>query len=190
MKAALACLARFRERLSGLHPVGRARRCHECVPRRDECAGVPRARRAHAGPPDRRHQWPRGRHGSRSSASRTSCRRRSRPRLVIDIGGGSTEFIIGRGLRTRAARIAFDRLRRHDAALLPRRHDHRRGARRGRNGGARRNRSHRRRVRARRTGRRPMVRPAPRSRSPTSWSTMPFPAAASRRSDSPACAAA
>ena len=97
MDAALACLARFRERLSGLHPVGGARRRDEHVPRREERARVPGAGRAHAGPADRRHQRPRRRRGSRSSASRTSCRRRRVPRLVIDIGGGSTEFIIGRG---------------------------------------------------------------------------------------------
>ena len=33
------------------------------------------------------------------------------PRLVIDIGGGSTEFIIGRGAEPRAARVADARLR-------------------------------------------------------------------------------
>ena len=38
------------------------------------------------------------RRASSTLASPTCCRRPEAPRLVIDIGGGSTEFIIGRGL--------------------------------------------------------------------------------------------
>ena len=97
MKAALQCLARFRERLSGLHPsavraVGTntfrvANNAREFLRRAERSLGFPidvisgheEARLiylgvAHSLPPS------------------------SAPRLVIDIGGGSTEFIIGRGL--------------------------------------------------------------------------------------------
>ena len=97
MKAALGCLERFRERLSGLHPsavraVGTntfrvAKNAREFLRSAERALGFPidvisgheEARLiylgvAHSLPPS-------------SSA-----------RLVIDIGGGSTEFIIGRGL--------------------------------------------------------------------------------------------
>src|SRR5947208_15461641 len=93
MKAALQCLARFRERLSGLHPsavraVGTntfrvANNAREFLRRAERSLGFPidvisgheEARLiylgvAHSLPPS------------------------SAPRLVIDIGGGSTEFII------------------------------------------------------------------------------------------------
>jgi exopolyphosphatase/guanosine-5'-triphosphate,3'-diphosphate pyrophosphatase len=97
MKAALDCLARFRERLSGLHPsavraVGTntfrvAKNAREFLRLAERALGFPidviggheEARLiylgvAHVLPPS------------------------TAPRLVIDIGGGSTEFIIGRGL--------------------------------------------------------------------------------------------
>jgi len=97
IKAALQCLARFRERLSGLHPsavraVGTntfrvAKNAREFLRKAERALGFPidvisgheEARLiylgvAHSLPPS------------------------SAPRLVIDIGGGSTEFIIGRGL--------------------------------------------------------------------------------------------
>ncbi len=97
MKAALECLARFRERLSGVHPsavraVGTntfrvAKNAREFLRQAERALGVPidviggheEARLiylgvAHVLPPS------------------------TAPRLVIDIGGGSTEFIIGRGL--------------------------------------------------------------------------------------------
>src|SRR5437763_13320631 len=97
MKAALECLARFRERLSGVHPsavraVGTntfrvATNAKEFLRQAERALGFPidviggheEARLiylgvAHVLPPS------------------------SAPRLVIDIGGGSTEFIIGRGL--------------------------------------------------------------------------------------------
>jgi len=95
--AALQCLARFRERLSGVHPsavraVGTntfrvAKNAREFLRQAERALGVPidviggheEARLiylgvAHVLPPS------------------------TAPRLVIDIGGGSTEFIIGRGL--------------------------------------------------------------------------------------------
>jgi exopolyphosphatase / guanosine-5'-triphosphate,3'-diphosphate pyrophosphatase len=97
MKAALECLARFRERLSGVHPsavraVGTntfrvATNAKEFLRQAERALGFPidviggheEARLiylgvAHVLPPS------------------------TAPRLVIDIGGGSTEFIIGRGL--------------------------------------------------------------------------------------------
>jgi exopolyphosphatase/guanosine-5'-triphosphate,3'-diphosphate pyrophosphatase len=97
IKAALECLARFRERLSGVHPsavraVGTntfrvATNAKEFLRQAERALGFPidviggheEARLiylgvAHVLPPS------------------------TAPRLVIDIGGGSTEFIIGRGL--------------------------------------------------------------------------------------------
>jgi exopolyphosphatase / guanosine-5'-triphosphate,3'-diphosphate pyrophosphatase len=97
MKGALECLARFRERLSGVHPsavraVGTntfrvAKNAREFLRQAERALGVPidviggheEARLiylgvAHVLPPS------------------------TAPRLVVDIGGGSTEFIIGRGL--------------------------------------------------------------------------------------------
>jgi len=97
MKAALECLARFRERLAGLHPSAVravatntfrvAKNAREFLPRAERTLGFPidviggheEARLIYLGVA---HELPRS----------------VEPRLVIDIGGGSTEFIIGRGL--------------------------------------------------------------------------------------------
>ncbi len=96
MDAALACLARFRERLSGLHPAAVrvvatntfrvAGNATEFVALAERTLGLPidiisgheEGRLTFFGVA---HELPRS----------------SEPRLVIDIGGGSTEFIIGRG---------------------------------------------------------------------------------------------
>ena len=96
MEAALACLARFRERLSGLHPAAVrvvatntfrvAGNAKEFVALAERTLGLPidiisgheEGRLTFFGVA---HELPRS----------------SVPRLVIDIGGGSTEFIIGRG---------------------------------------------------------------------------------------------
>ena len=98
MDAALGCLARFRERLSGLHPSAVrvvatntfrvARNAREFLVRAERTIGLPidvisgieEARLTFFGVA---HELPRS----------------HEPRLVIDIGGGSTEFIIGRGLQ-------------------------------------------------------------------------------------------
>ena len=98
MEAALACLARFRERLSGLHPSAVrvvatntfrvALNAREFLARAERTIGLPidvisgheEARLTFFGVA---HELPRS----------------HEPRLVIDIGGGSTEFIIGRGLQ-------------------------------------------------------------------------------------------
>jgi len=97
MQAALACLARFRERLSGLHPAAVrvvatntfrvAKNAPEFLVVAERTLGLPidvisgheEARLTFFGVA---HELPPS----------------SLPRLVIDIGGGSTEFIIGRGL--------------------------------------------------------------------------------------------
>jgi len=97
MKGALECLARFRERLAGLHPSAVravatntfrvAKNAREFLPRAERALGFPidviggheEARLIYLGAA---HELPRS----------------VEPRLVIDIGGGSTEFIIGRGL--------------------------------------------------------------------------------------------
>jgi len=97
MEAALQCLARFRERLAGLHPSAVravatntfrvAKNAREFLPRAERALGFPidviggheEARLIYLGVA---HELPRS----------------VEPRLVIDIGGGSTEFIIGRGL--------------------------------------------------------------------------------------------
>jgi exopolyphosphatase/guanosine-5'-triphosphate,3'-diphosphate pyrophosphatase len=96
MDAALACLARFRERLSGLHPAAVrvvatntfrvASNAKEFVALAERTLGLPidiisgheEGRLTFFGVA---HELPRSKE----------------PRLVIDIGGGSTEFIIGRG---------------------------------------------------------------------------------------------
>src|SRR5437867_6117488 len=97
IKAALGCLARFRERLSGLHPSAVravatntfrvAKNAGEFLPLAERTLGFPidviggheEARLIYLGVA---HELPVS----------------SEPRLVIDIGGGSTELIIGRGL--------------------------------------------------------------------------------------------
>jgi exopolyphosphatase/guanosine-5'-triphosphate,3'-diphosphate pyrophosphatase len=96
-RAALACLARFAERLRGLHPSAvrvvatqafrAAKNAHRFLPKAEATLGFPidiiggheEARLIYLGVA---HVLP------ASDA----------PRLVIDIGGGSTEFIIGRGM--------------------------------------------------------------------------------------------
>jgi exopolyphosphatase/guanosine-5'-triphosphate,3'-diphosphate pyrophosphatase len=96
-RAALACLARFAERLAGFHPSAVravatntfriARNARSFLERAERTLGFPidvisgheEARLIYAGVA---HVLPLG----------------TEPRLVVDIGGGSTEFIIGRGL--------------------------------------------------------------------------------------------
>lgn len=96
MKAALACLARFRERLSGLHPTAVrvvatnafrvAKNAQEFVARAERTLGLPID--VISGHEEGRLTFFGVAHELPPS---------TRPRLVIDIGGGSTEFIIGRG---------------------------------------------------------------------------------------------
>ena len=96
MKAALACLARFRERLSGLHPAAVrvvatntfrvAKNAEEFVALAERTLGLPID--VISGHEEGRLTFFGVAHELPPSA---------RPRLVIDIGGGSTEFIIGRG---------------------------------------------------------------------------------------------
>src|SRR5204862_7555319 len=97
MKAAIECLQRFRERLSGVHPSAVravatntfrvAKNASEFLPQAEHALGFPidviggheEARLIYLGVA---HELPRS----------------LEPRLVGDIGGGSTEFILGRGL--------------------------------------------------------------------------------------------
>src|SRR5436190_20781404 len=96
MKSALACLARFRERLSGLHPAAVrvvATNTFRVAKNADEF--VARAERTLGRPIDVISGHEEGRLTYFGVAHELPPS--TRPRLVIDIGGGSTEFIIGRG---------------------------------------------------------------------------------------------
>jgi exopolyphosphatase/guanosine-5'-triphosphate,3'-diphosphate pyrophosphatase len=96
-RAALACLSRFRERLSGLHPSAvRAVATNTFRIAKNAATFLPQAEAALGFPIDIIAGLEEARliylgvaHVLPSSPA---------PRLVIDIGGGSTEFIIGRGL--------------------------------------------------------------------------------------------
>src|SRR2546427_12791349 len=95
-RAALACLARFGERLRGLHPSAVravatnafrvARNAARFLPQAEAALGFPID--VIAGLEEARLIYLGVAHVLPSSTA---------PRLVIDIGGGSTEFIIGRG---------------------------------------------------------------------------------------------
>src|SRR5438105_12112778 len=97
MKSALACLARFRERLSGLHPSAVravatntfrvAANAGEFLPEAERALGF--AIDVIGGHEEARLIYVGVAHVLPPSAA---------PRLVIDIGGGSTEFILGRGM--------------------------------------------------------------------------------------------
>ena len=82
----------------GAASVGRARGRDQHVSRRDQCGDVPAAGRARARASRSTSSPATRKRASSTTASRTCCRASPEPRLVIDIGGGSTEFIIGRGL--------------------------------------------------------------------------------------------
>jgi len=96
-KAALACLARFRERLSGLHPSAvRAVATNTFRVARNASTFLPQAEAALGFPIDiiGGHEEARLIYLGVAHVLPAS----NEPRLVIDIGGGSTEFIIGRGM--------------------------------------------------------------------------------------------
>ena len=96
-KAALACLARFRERLSGLHPSAvRAVATNTFRVARNASTFLPQAEAALGFPIDiiGGHEEARLIYLGVAHVLPAS----EDPRLVIDIGGGSTEFIIGRGM--------------------------------------------------------------------------------------------
>ena len=96
-RAALACLTRFRERLSGLHPSAvRAVATNTFRVAKNAATFLPQAEAALGFPIDviAGHEEARLIYLGVAHVLPPS----STPRLVIDIGGGSTEFIIGRGL--------------------------------------------------------------------------------------------
>jgi len=96
-KAALACLERFRERLSGLHPSAvRAVATNTFRVARNASTFLPQAQAALGFPIDiiGGHEEARLIYLGVAHVLPAS----NEPRLVIDIGGGSTEFIIGRGM--------------------------------------------------------------------------------------------
>jgi exopolyphosphatase/guanosine-5'-triphosphate,3'-diphosphate pyrophosphatase len=96
-RAALACLTRFRERLSGLHPSAvRAVATNTFRVAKNAATFLPQAEAALGFPIDviAGHEEARLIYLGVAHVLPPS----SLPRLVIDIGGGSTEFIIGRGL--------------------------------------------------------------------------------------------
>ncbi len=96
-RAALACLTRFRERLSGLHPSAvRAVATNTFRVAKNAATFLPQAEAALGFPIDiiAGHEEARLIYLGVAHVLPPS----EAPRLVIDIGGGSTEFIIGRGL--------------------------------------------------------------------------------------------
>jgi exopolyphosphatase/guanosine-5'-triphosphate,3'-diphosphate pyrophosphatase len=96
-KAALACLARFRERLSGLHPSAvRAVATNTFRVARNAATFLPQAEAALGFPIDIIGGHEEARLIYLGVAHELPAS--PEPRLVIDIGGGSTEFIIGRGM--------------------------------------------------------------------------------------------
>ena len=96
-RVALGCLARFRERLSGLHPSAvRAVATNTFRVAKNAATFLPQAEAALGFPIDviAGHEEARLIYVGAAHVLPPS----PAPRLVIDIGGGSTEFIIGRGL--------------------------------------------------------------------------------------------
>ena len=96
-RAALACLTRFRERLSGLHPSAvRAVATNTFRVAKNAATFLPQAEAALGFPIDviAGHEEARLIYLGVAHVLPPSAA----PRLVIDIGGGSTEFIIGSGL--------------------------------------------------------------------------------------------
>ncbi|MCC6196338.1 MAG: Ppx/GppA family phosphatase [Burkholderiales bacterium] len=96
-KVALGCLARFRERLSGLHPSAvRAVATNTFRVARNASTFLPQAEAALGHPIDiiGGHEEARLIYVGAAHELPAS----GEPRLVIDIGGGSTEFIVGRGM--------------------------------------------------------------------------------------------
>ncbi len=96
-RAALACLARFAERLRGLHPSAvRAVATNTFRVAANAATFMPRAERALGFPIDiiTGHEEARLIYNGVAHVLPPS----PDARLVIDIGGGSTEFIVGRGL--------------------------------------------------------------------------------------------
>src|SRR5436309_5931947 len=96
-RAALGCLARFAERLRGLHPSAvRAVATNTFRVARNAATFLPQAEAALGFPIDiiAGHEEARLIYLGVAHVLPPS----TDPRLVIDIGGGSTEFIIGRGL--------------------------------------------------------------------------------------------
>jgi exopolyphosphatase/guanosine-5'-triphosphate,3'-diphosphate pyrophosphatase len=96
-RAALACLARFAERIRGLHPSAvRAVATNAFRVAANAATFLPHAERALGFPIDviTGHEEARLIYNGVAHVLPAA----SEPRLVVDIGGGSTEFIIGRGL--------------------------------------------------------------------------------------------
>jgi exopolyphosphatase/guanosine-5'-triphosphate,3'-diphosphate pyrophosphatase len=96
-RAALACLARFGERIRGLHPSAvRAVATNTFREARNAATFLPQAGRALGFPIDVITGYEEARLIYNGVAHVLPAS--DEPRLVIDIGGGSTEVIIGRGL--------------------------------------------------------------------------------------------
>jgi exopolyphosphatase/guanosine-5'-triphosphate,3'-diphosphate pyrophosphatase len=96
-RAALACLARFGERIRGLHPSAvRAVATNTFRVATNAALFMPQAERALGFPIDiiTGHEEARLIYNGVAHVLPVS----DEPRLVVDIGGGSTEFIVGRGL--------------------------------------------------------------------------------------------